>query len=110
MPTFEIPDGPTSVALQRSGDAANPGPATGSAVFNVTNKSTESSAGRLSVVPSGSSKVEWFTLDGARERPFAAGETQTATIKVSAPKDVTPGDYPFRLRAVAVNDPDNDHA
>ena len=33
-----------------------------------------------------------------------------ATIKVSAPKDVAAGDYPFKLRAVAVNDPDNDHA
>ena len=110
MPTFEIPDGPTTVDLQRSGDAKTPGPATGSVVFNVTNRSTESSAGRLSVVPSGSSKAEWFTLDGDNERTFAPGETQTATIKVSAPSDAAAGDYPFRLRAVAVNDPDNDHA
>jgi len=106
MPTFEIPDGPTTVELNRSGDA----PATGSIVFNVTNKSSDSCAGRLSVVPSGSSKEEWFTIDGDRERTFASGETQTATIKISAPKDVPAGDYPFRLRAVAVNDPDNDHS
>ena len=110
MPTFEIPDGPTTVELKRSGDAANPGPATGSIVFNVTNKSEDSCAGRLSVVPSGNSKEEWFTIDGDRERTFASGETQTATIKVSAPKEVAAGDYPFRLRAVAVSDPDNDHA
>jgi hypothetical protein len=106
MPTFEIPDGPTTVELKRSDDAS----AIGSIVFNVTNKSTEGCAGRLSVVPSGSSKEEWFTIDGDRERTFNAGETQTATIKISAPKDVAAGDYPFRLRAVAVNDPDNDHA
>jgi hypothetical protein len=110
MPTFEIPDGPTTVELKRSGDAANPGPATGSIAFSVTNKSSDGCDGRLSVVPSGGSKEEWFAIDGDRERTFAAGETQTATIKVSAPKDVAAGDYPFRLRAVAVNDPDNDHA
>jgi hypothetical protein len=106
MPTFEIPDGPTTVELKRAADAT----ATGSIVFNVTNKSSDSCAGRLSVVPSGSSKDAWFTIDGDRERTFASGETQTATIKITAPKDVAAGDYPFRLRAVAVNDPDNDHA
>src|SRR4051794_7489965 len=110
MPTFEIPDGPTTVELKRSGDAQNPGPATGSVVFNVTNKSPDSCAGRLSVVPSGSAKEEWFALEGDRERTFGAGETQTAKINVSAPADVAAGDYPFKLRAVAVNDPDNDHA
>jgi hypothetical protein len=110
MPTFEIPDGPTTVELKRSGDAKNPGPATGSIVFNVTNTSADSCNGRLSVVPSGNSKEEWFTIDGDRERMFASGETQTATIKVSAPKEVATGDYPFRLRAVSVADPDNDHA
>jgi len=106
MPTFEIPDGPTTVELKRAPDAT----ATGSIVFNVTNKSGDSCAGRLSVVPSGNSKEAWFAIDGDRERTFAAGETQTATIKVTAPRDVAAGDYPFRLRAVAVNDPDNDHA
>ena len=106
MPTFEIPDGPTTVELSRGADAT----AAGSIVFNVTNKSSDSCAGRLSVVPSGSSNEAWFTIDGDRERTFASGETQTATIKISAPKDVATGDYPFRLRAVAVNDPDNDHA
>jgi|KBSSwiStaDraftv2_1062776.scaffolds.fasta_scaffold00260_14 hypothetical protein len=105
MPTFEIPDGPTTVELKRAADAT----AAGSIVFNVTNKSSDSCSGRLSVVPSGSSKEAWFTIDGDRERTFAAGETQTVTIKVAAPKDVAAGDYPFRLRAVAVNDPDNDH-
>lgn len=110
MPTFEIPDGPTSVELKRSGNAQNPGPATGSVAFSVTNKSDDGCAGRLSVVTSGASKLEWFAIDGDRERTFGAGETQTATIKVSAPAATAAGDYPFRLRAVAVNDPDNDHA
>src|SRR6185295_4482035 len=92
MPTFEIPDGPATVELKRTGDSKNPGPATGSIVFNVTNKSSDACDGRLGVVVSGDSKEAWFSVEGDRERTFAAG------------------DYPFRLRAVAVNDPDNDHA
>lgn len=107
MPSFEIPDGPTTVELKRSGAG---GPATGSVVFNVTNKSGEDRDGRLSVIPSGNAKAAWFTVDGNRERSFAPGETQTATIRISAPDGVAAGDYPFRLRAVAVDDPDNDHA
>lgn len=110
MPTFEIPDGPTSVDIARSGDPKTIAPAEGSAVFNVTNKAAEGRSGRLSVQVAGSSKAEWFTIDGDRERPFAAGETQTATIKIKIPNDVAAGDYPFRLRVVEVNDPDNDHA
>jgi hypothetical protein len=110
MPTFEIPDGPTTVELKRTGDATSPGPATGSIVFNVTNKSGDACDGRLGVIVSGDSKEAWFSVEGDRERTFAAGETQTATINISAPPGTAAGNYPFRLRAVAVNDPDNDHA
>lgn len=109
MPTFEIPDGPTTVKV--SGDVADAkAPRTGSVVFNVTNKSTETRAGRLSVQITGQTKREWFTIDGEQERNFAPGETQTAAVKILVTPDVAAGDYPFRLRAVAVNDPDNDHA
>lgn len=110
MPTFEIPDGPTTIEAVRSGDAQNPKPAQASAAYSVTNKGSDSVDGRLGVVVSGASKAEWFSVDGDRERTFAAGETQTATVRVSFPPDAPAGDYPFRLRAVAINDPDNDHA
>jgi len=110
MPTFEIPDGPTTIEAKRSGDPKNPKPALTSAVYSVTNKSSESVEGRLGVVPSGGSKAEWFSIDGDRERNFGSGETQTATVKVTFPPDASAGDYPFRLRVVAINDPDNDHA
>ena len=110
MPTFEIPDGPTSIEAARSGDPQNPRPAEASAVYSVTNTSSESVVGRLGVVVSGSSKAEWFTIDGDRERTFGSGETQTATIRISFPPAAPAGDYPFRLRVIAVNDPDNDHA
>ena len=110
MPTFEIPDGPTTIEAARSGDPKNPQPAETSAVYSVTNKTSDSVAGRLSVQVTGSTKAEWFTIDGERERTFGPGETQTATVKVKFPPEVAAGDYAFRLRAVAVNDPDNDHA
>ena len=110
MPTFQIPDGPTTIEATRSGDPKNPQPAQASAVYSVTNGSSESVDGRLGIVVSGASKAEWFTIDGDRERTFGAGETQTATIRVSFPPEAPAGDYPFRLRAVAINDPDNDHA
>jgi hypothetical protein len=110
MPTFEIPDGPTTVELERSGNAQNPGPATGSVVLNVTNKSGASCDGSLGVLVADQSRKEWFDIDGDEQRTFGPGETQTVTVKVSVPPDVAAGSYPFRLRAVAVNDPDNDHA
>jgi len=110
MPTFEIPDGPTTIEAKRSSDPKNPKPALTSAVYSVTNKSGESVDGRLGVVATGPSKAEWFAIDGDRERNFGSGETQTATVKVAFPPDAAAGDYPFRLRVVAINDPDNDHA
>ena len=110
MPTFEIPDGPTSIEAPRAGDPQTPRPAVGAAVYSVTNTASDSVVGRLGVKIAGSSKAEWFTIEGDRERTFDPGETQTVTIRVSFPPDVPAGDYPFRLRAVAVNDPDNDHA
>ena len=101
MPTFEIPDGPTTIDAPRSGAAT--------AVFSVTNTSSDSCDARLSVVLTGGSKKEWFSVDGNRERNFASGESQTVSVTVRVPADVPAGDYQFRLRAVAVNDPDNDH-
>ena len=102
MPTFEIPDGPTTIDVSRS--------AGGTAVYSVTNKSPDSADGRLSVVLSGGSKTEWFSVDGNRERTFASGESQTVSVTVRMPADVSGGDFPFRLRVIAVNDPDNDHS
>jgi hypothetical protein len=102
MPTFEIPDGPTTIDVSRSAGAT--------AVYSVTNKSPDSADGRLSVVLSGGSKTEWFSVDGNRERTFASGESQTVSVTVRVPADVPAGEYPFRLRVIAVNDPDNDHA
>jgi len=56
MPTFEIPDGPTSIEAPRSGNPKTPQPAQASAVYSVTNKSSASASGRLSVKVEGSRK------------------------------------------------------
>ena len=110
MPTFEIPIGPITIEVAQSSDPKSAAQAEGSAEFAITNKSTDTCAGRLSVQVAGQSRSEWFSIEGERERTFAAGETQVATIEVSIPTGVAAGDYPFRLRVAAVKDPDNDGA
>ena len=107
MPSFEIPDGPTTVELTGGADATKP--STGSTVFTVNNKSGEVRSGTLSVQVAGQSKAEWFTIDGEHERGFDPVNSETVTIKIAVPSSVAAGNYPFRLRVVAVNNPDNDH-
>ena len=107
MPSFEIPDGPTTVELTGGADATKP--STGSTVFTVNNKSGEVRSGTLSVQVAGQSKAEWFTIDGEHERGFDPVNSETVTIKIAVPSSVAAGNYPFRLRVVAVTDPDNDH-
>lgn len=107
MPSFEIPDGPTTVKLSGSlTDAA--APRTGSVVFSVNNKAGETRAGRLSVQVAGQTKAEWFAIEGEQERKFDPANSETVTVKMNVPGAVAAGNYPFRLRVVAVNDPDND--
>jgi serine/threonine-protein kinase len=108
MPSFEIPDGPTSVLLKNDvvkGQVTR----TGSANFSVTNKSGQPLAGRLSVQPQADAKAEWFDIMGEKERNFAPAETQKITVNIKTPPAAKVGDYKFRFRAVNVNDPDNDY-
>ncbi len=107
MPSFEIPDGPTIIALAPE-TPSDPSIGSGTASFSVTNRAAQGLAGRLSVIPQGDARAEWFVLQGENERRFAIGETQTATVSVRPPAGTAPGTYRFRLRAVNVNDPDND--
>jgi hypothetical protein len=100
MPSFQIPDGPVTIEASRSSDAT--------AVYTVKNVSGGSRDARLSVVVSGQSKTEWFSIDGNLERAIPAGQEQTVVIRVKMPREAPEGDYHFRLRAVEVNDTDND--
>ena len=103
MPSFEIPDGPTTVALKSEGGFHK-----GSAVFSVTNKTEEGLTARLSVQVQGDGKPEWYQVQGESERPVAAGETQTVTVVAKVPGATPAGQHRIKLRAINVNDPDND--
>ena len=103
MPSFEIPDGPTTIPLKIEGGFHK-----GSAVFGVTNKTGEGLTARLSVQVQGDGKPEWYQVQGEPERPVAAGETQTVTIVAKIPGATPPGQHRIKLRATNVNDPDND--
>ena len=103
MPSFEIPDGPTTVALK-----AEAGFHKGNAVFGVTNKTGEGLTARFSVQVQGNGKAEWYSIQGEPERPVAAGETQTVTVVAKIPAATPAGQHRVKLRATNVNDPDND--
>jgi hypothetical protein len=103
MPSFEIPDGPTTVALKTEGGFHK-----GSAVFGVTNKTGEGLTARFSVQVQGGGKPEWYLVQGEPERPVAAGENQTVTVVAKIPAATPPGQHRIKLRAINVNDPDND--
>jgi hypothetical protein len=103
MPSFEIPDGPTTVALKKDGAFH-----TGNAVFGVTNKTGEGLTARFSVQVQGGGKAEWYQVQGEPERPVAAGENQTVTVVAKIPAATSPGQHRIKLRAINLNDPDND--
>lgn len=103
MPSFEIPDGPTTVALKTEAGFHK-----GNAVFGVTNKTGEGLTARFSVQVQGNGKAEWYQVQGEPERPVAAGETQTVTVVAKIPGATPAGQHRIKLRATNVNDPDND--
>jgi serine/threonine-protein kinase len=103
MPSFEIPDGPTTVALKTEAGFHK-----GNAVFGVTNKTGEGLTARFSVQVQGNGKAEWYSIQGEPERPVAAGENQTVTVVAKVPGATPPGQHRIKLRATNVNDPDND--
>jgi eukaryotic-like serine/threonine-protein kinase len=107
--SFEIPDGPTTLQLKTQTSKGRT-TYTGSATFTVTNKSNQQLACRLKPAPQADAKADWLDLQGEKERPFAASETQRITVNVTVPGDVSPSDYRFRLQAINVNDPGNDYA
>jgi beta-lactam-binding protein with PASTA domain len=103
MPSFEIPDGPTTVALK-----TDAGFHKGNAVFGVTNKTGEGLTARFGIQVQGAGKAEWYSIQGEPERPVAAGETQTVTVVAKIPAATPAGQHRIKLRATNVNDPDND--
>jgi serine/threonine-protein kinase len=109
VPSFEIPDGPTTVALTTQ-SVKGKLTKVATVTFTVTNKTAQPLACRLKAAPQGDAQAEWFEVQGEKERPFAASETQKITVDIAAPGDLKPGDFKFRLQAMNVNDPGNDYA
>jgi hypothetical protein len=109
MPSFEIPDGPTTVPLMSQSASGKP-IRTATVTFTVTNKSDQPLSCRLKAAPQADAQGAWLQLQGEKERPFAASETQKVTVSVTVPAEVKPGDFKFRLQAMNVNDTGNDYA
>ncbi|MGL4966260.1 MAG: PASTA domain-containing protein [Inquilinus sp.] len=109
MPSFEVPDIPPKAQLKQETEN-NQTVSTGAVTFTVTNKTGQGLSGRVTIEPQGEAKAEWFSVDGESERQFAAGGTHTFTVRIKAPPTSTAGTYSLKVRAVAVNDPDNDFA
>jgi len=109
MPSFEIPDIPPKAALKTE-TQNNQSVGTGAVTFTVTNKTGQGLAGRVTIEPQGEAKAEWFSVDGESERQFTANGTHTFTVRIKTPPEAKAGAYSLKVRAVAVNDPDNDFA
>ena len=76
--------------------------------FTASNTGPKSIAGRARLVPIGSTKETWLSLEGEHERKFAKGEAQQFTVKVAAPPGTPAGKYSFRLNIISVENPDDE--
>jgi hypothetical protein len=114
MSSFSIPDIPPKTELNKGSVDAVSGaalsPHSGAVQFAVNNGAGEIIDGKLSVLPDGQAKPEWFTIDGDAQRDFGTSGSETVKVNVSVPADVAQGDYSFRLQVAAVTDPDNEFA
>jgi serine/threonine-protein kinase len=107
MPSFEIPDGPTTIQLKSTTDKGQT-IRTGTASFTVTNKSGGTVRASFGIEPQGDAKAAWFDIPGEKERSFADKETQKINVDIKAPGNAAVGDYKFRFVAVNVNQTDTD--
>jgi serine/threonine-protein kinase len=76
--------------------------------FTASNTGPKSIAGRTKLVPLGSAKAAWLSLDGEQERNFAKGEAHQLTVHIAAPPGTPVGKYSFRLNIISVENPDDE--
>jgi PASTA domain len=76
--------------------------------FTASNTGPKSIAGRARLVPIGSTKESWLSLEGEHERKFAKGEAQQFTVKIAAPPGTPAGKCSFRLNIISVENPDDE--
>src|SRR5262249_37671805 len=65
-------------------------------------------AGRAKIVPLGSAKAAWLSLEGEQERNFAKGEAHQLTVHIAVPPGTPVGKYSFRLNIISVENPDDE--
>jgi hypothetical protein len=76
--------------------------------FTASNTAPKPITGRAKLMPVGSTKEEWLTLDGDQERKFAKGEAHQFTARIAVPPGTPAGKYAFRLNIISVENPDED--
>lgn len=76
--------------------------------FTVSNTGPKSLTGRAKLIPLGSTRETWLTLDGEPERNFAKGESHQFTVKIVAPPGTPAGKHAFRLNVISLENPDDD--
>jgi beta-lactam-binding protein with PASTA domain len=76
--------------------------------FTASNTGPKSIAGRAKLVPFGSTKATWLSLEGEQERNFAQGEAHQLTVHIAVPPGTAVGKYSFRLNIISVENPDDE--
>src|SRR6476660_3422523 len=76
--------------------------------FTASNTGPKSIAGRAKLVPLGSAKAAWLSLEGEQERNFAKGEAHQLTVHIAVPPGTAVGKYSFRLNIISVENPDDE--
>src|SRR5215831_17209374 len=76
--------------------------------LTASNTGSKPIAGRAKLVPLGSAKAAWLSLDGEQERNFAKGEAHQLTVRIAVPPGTPVGKYSFRLNIISVENPDDE--
>ena len=76
--------------------------------FTASNTGSKSIAGRAKLVPLGSAKAAWLSLEGEQERNFAKSEAHQLTVHIAVPPGTPVGKYSFRLNIISVENPDDE--
>lgn len=77
--------------------------------FTVSNRTSQPLPTRARVVTQQPETDGWFTVHEP-ERTLPPSETQQFTVSIAVPDTAAAGDYAFRLDAVGVENPDEQHA
>jgi beta-lactam-binding protein with PASTA domain len=73
--------------------------------FTVTNVSGRSLKSTIEIIPENPADSKILTLEGERERPFSANDTQTVNVMLTG--GAKPGDHRFSIKLVPLDYPDD---